>query len=544
MKKILLILSVTLLFLTTACQDLVVLPNDDTDVVELVELAGEDIIYGVSPIEYIEHFQEAADTTQPHYFTITGEVLSVMGILDDDNTIPAFADFTKINIKDDDGNIVRIISVGWAGNVGTLNFGAITVGEPIKAFIPVNEHIGASDLPTYIALAIVGALDDVNLQIGWFSACEQEGYAIIDDNSFAFKVDVHTVFVRAQPPYFASDMSVDDWHRHVRYHTESMGLAIIYSDLSSGNIDRATASKVFSLNNEISRLLSNAEEFDSLISVLLSSLSLTQFTILPLPITVNGIMVESLPTVIKDNGTVMVPYTAVTSFLNYGVSRLMYGEKLRLNSGDGSMFASLNLTVGKTVAVLGGGRNVHLCTPLILIDGVIYAPLLSLYRMGAMPVTNAHITETRIEIYNMEHFIQGSSLGRWNQPFYLSVEEAAAMSISVNGQTIANSSVILTHHEGMGSPFLMVRLEPILQALGSYQAEWQADNGAVIVLNMETQEEYRYFGSNGFVPPIISDEQLYVPLFSFFRDWFTGGQNTTNTFVYESRIEIYTLDNN
>jgi len=459
-------------------------------------------------------------TPPPAITTITGQVLKIEGILTSTGNIPLYADFTKIHIIDPNGNPATIYTIGWSRNfMGTVAIGTISIGEEITAYF-----VEQSKIP----IAIQGQTDGFYANIGWFSQLGDTNYAINSHDSFTFTVNENTAFVN-DIPTMPSFINTPDNPWNISHYTNDLPLAVLYT---SGQ--PAMAERVYLLNCHIESWLENLH------TLLPPSLPLSDFQTIELPVYANNIQIEDLPTLAAPCGTILIPYTAATTLISYGVMRMFneYGD-MWLASSDGSGAGTLTLTLGSAEAVQFGGRRLPLTLPPTLINGVIYVPALSLFR-GIMPFANGHILPSRIEVYQTERFSQGPHLFANYSP-----EEAVNMPVFVNGEPVDASLQIATDHyhfiPGQGtlySSILMIELAPVLHALGYSYSQSDCGEGFYIqdeLTNTIWISTYPVLGR--LTRPITTDGRFYVPLFCLFRDWFMP----TNVAVYDGAIYIKRL---
>lgn len=126
------------------------------------------------------------------------------------------------------------------------------------------------------------------------------------------------------------------------------------------------------------------------------------FKALEKPIIAYGIELEEWP-ILLDDGTVMVPLQSAIgrsamTFIKIGHSIFDDGV-LFINVSCGSMTGIRHIAVGSTSVVMSG-RTEEMCTAPIVVEGVVYVPLLGFFRdMRPFGNTSAEIYEDRIEIY-------------------------------------------------------------------------------------------------------------------------------------------------
>lgn len=231
---------------------------------------------------------------------------------------------------------------------------------------------------------------------------------------------------------------------------------------------------------------------------------MSDFTILDLPISINGEEIESPPVLLAADGvTVMVPFREVIEHQPLSVFSYLSGGQLRFGTGDGGSWGASLWELGSLYigGLPGSTWRKRLDVYPILVDGIIYVSLICGIS-GNAPITNAWLFEDRIEVYTAG----GGYHGIWQSPHKFTEEEAAALPIVVNGVVIDAQPIYYSRN-------LMVPLLPVLAALGIEQ-----------------------FDNTEFFSRTINGEP-HVPFLEYFRDVPRG---KTNAKIYENRIIIIT----
>lgn len=125
------------------------------------------------------------------------------------------------------------------------------------------------------------------------------------------------------------------------------------------------------------------------------------FEVLQLPIIAYGRQLEEWA-IILDDGTIMVPLQSAIGATAMGVITIGSDDfaegSLFINVQDGSMAGIRHLAVGSTKVRMSGARP-HMCTAPIIVEGIVYVPLLGFFRdMNPFFNTTAEIFEDRLEI--------------------------------------------------------------------------------------------------------------------------------------------------
>jgi hypothetical protein len=190
--------------------------------------------------------------------------------------------------------------------------------------------------------------------------------------------------------------------------------------------------------------------------------SSADFTVLDLPIRLNGEEIDSPPPILAADGvTVMVPFrTALENHL--GLFSFLYGGQLRIGTADGGSWGASRWEIGNVYTgglTPGSEWRRTLDTPPIIVDGIIYVSLIGGIA-GRAPLTNAWLFDDRIEIYSTSQLFHGI----WQCPSQFTEEEVAIMPIVVNSEEIDARPILYRQN-------LVVPLLPVLTALGIEQTE-------------------------------------------------------------------------
>jgi len=126
------------------------------------------------------------------------------------------------------------------------------------------------------------------------------------------------------------------------------------------------------------------------------------FEVLQLPIVAYGELLEEWPIILED-GTIMVPLQSVIgnsarSWITFEHNVFDDGS-LFINVQCGSMVGIRHLAVGSIEVVMSGDQR-QMCTAPMIVEGIVYVPLLSFFRdMRPFGNTSAEIFDDRIEIF-------------------------------------------------------------------------------------------------------------------------------------------------
>lgn len=125
------------------------------------------------------------------------------------------------------------------------------------------------------------------------------------------------------------------------------------------------------------------------------------FEVLQLPIIAYGRKLDEKP-LVMDDGTIMVPLQSSIGWSALGLISIGLDDfddgSLTMAVTDGSIAGIRTIAVGSTIIVMAGERMV-LCTPPIVVEGIVYVPFLSFFR-DARPFifSYAEIFSDRLEI--------------------------------------------------------------------------------------------------------------------------------------------------
>jgi hypothetical protein len=260
----------------------------------------------------------------------------------------------------------------------------------------------------------------------------------------------------------------------------------------------------------------------------------SDFTILDLPIFVNGEIIEAPPPLLgMDGKTVMVPFRPIfmpdIGFGNYAY--LSVDGSLFFGGGGGGSENSY-WEVGSAI-VKGIGWLQPLGEPPIIVSGIIYVPLISSFANGA-PFANAWLFEDRIDVFNANSYPYGPRV-QWSYYSEIPIqpEEVAAMSIVVEGVEIDATPVASMVD---GEYQIMLPFEPIAKCFGYHVERRNIEE----MLGNKAAEKEAYFmlDSEMEIIMIVYDNdihiingEVYVPFYYFLNEHF-------NAIIYDGRVLI------
>ena len=198
---------------------------------------------------------------------------------------------------------------------------------------------------------------------------------------------------------------------------------------------------------------------------------ISNFAVVDLPIYLHGERMDISPAIMAADGTVMVPLRPLLSDPPQ-TTRISLEGKLYLGFGDAggpeSRSGARTWEVGNT-GVQGGIRslgNVHLCTPPIIVNGIIYIPMVSARFEGSII---AVMYEDRIEVERESWDLWGSH----NNVFSAEENELTELAIVANGIVIDAPRVIFdTNRRFFTVQSYLVPAMPIFEALGYGFISW------------------------------------------------------------------------
>jgi hypothetical protein len=191
---------------------------------------------------------------------------------------------------------------------------------------------------------------------------------------------------------------------HIPTHRDT-GVIVFYGPGTNGV---PLASKIIILD-EIYRPWGMENPDDTLPDTIVLSItdhvfSMSDFEKVELPVYINNERDDTLtPIYARDGTTILVPFRQIyRSAANFGNFAYLTPDG-QLNFGESAGSSSDSLwTVGSTVTWYVGGQENFLTMPPIIVDGVIYVPLLSAFAQAA-PYTGVRLFKEKIDIYRDDY---------------------------------------------------------------------------------------------------------------------------------------------
>jgi len=493
----------------------------------------------------------------PHYAKITGQIISVEGLLNDDGSIHEAVDWLHVNIEDEDGTHITLV----ATPATVVPFGNLFVGETVTGFLLADRPSIANEPPMYIASVLVAGMPDgLNIHVHYFdrafetrlsvtgnpflaSICLEDRLPEINDtlaswgNRIFIRTEdtIMTPFAREnyEPPYagFAMLYAIPEPDC-----TEP--IPIIESILISESFDGRDNWEDWEGEFQIPEMftLSDFEIFDR--SVFLHQ----ELFDLPMP-----------PILYHDGTTVMVPFKPIGQEIWWTVSFVLFPSGAVFGTiGGGSGETALMMPGGTTAG--GTGHSASFGTPALLVDGILYVPLLGFFAGASpFPPSDAFIYNNEIHIvhrgWSILHDTQywRAGFGQDSSEGHQITVDVSRLPIYVNRQRINASSAFLTEDKYD----IMLPMIPLTEALGfcvtilpcgCILVEDNAPNGRLPVFLIEGQyaEVKRCYHEVDMWWEHMTfawiDGEIYASFWEFFRrDLNAGG------FASHSRIELFTI---
>jgi len=191
---------------------------------------GSDIIFDDTEIVLPGEGEDYnMDTTIPHYFSVTGNVVSVEKI----------EGLIHVTIEDTDGNpAVLVLSEETVFPFSD----EIKEGDEVTGWYQTDRPMIMIWPPQYnIAVLVTGAPEGVNIKVDRFHAWKDntEGFLLSQDEMFAFKTDENTEIILASGESFPAD------------EIEGRRIVVIYGISTRSIPEMATADKLIVLYEDI-----------------------------------------------------------------------------------------------------------------------------------------------------------------------------------------------------------------------------------------------------------------------------------------------------
>jgi len=249
-----------------------------------------------------------------------------------------------------------------------------------------------------------------------------------------------------------------------------------------------------------------------------------------LPIFINDEeLLDAPPPVLSSDGnTVLVPFREIFRTGIGFVNNASLSAEGSLSFGGSGAGSETNIWQVGDVYVRGMGWRVPICTPPIIVGGIIYVPLMSGIGQAA-PFVSAWLFEDRIDVFSTSGFPYGPWLGplRWDEDLTTD-EELANFPIIVNGIKIESPPAIFADESRRQT--IMIPLVPVAEALGY---GFIRDDSVKYLVDMFTGERLRSLTYT------VIDGEAYVHL--CWMPLNANGIVHDGQILIESRSNIWTL---
>ena len=457
---------------------------------------------------------------------VRGVITSWYGPVGDDGAVPWYVEWVEIGITKEDGTTATIVGIHSTG----FFFGVRPeVGMEVVAYVEYDAPVFTHDMEMYIATAIVAGFPD---GVGVAICCDYADGAepfmfMVTNNAEVGSVDFGGLWIHEDNPSLWRNTGARSLAEFLtrressQYFTPRCAVILYYFTVDGVPVaDSFITVDGLSVANSFTRLNREMPLSDRDTAMWREAgrppinlnftdyiLSAGAFDVVGLPFTVNGEHTNSPAIFAADGVTVLVPFRETyvgPDGLGNGIGfgnfvHLTYEGELIVGGGGGGSENS-HWHVGLPhIFTMGGGMPV--CTPPVIVDGVVYIPLMSGIDRGA-PGASAWVLDDEIIAFG-EQYPYGPWFGRvWWEDFYLDEDELAGFPIIVNGVEIESPPAVHVPGDGwFGS--IVVPLEPVAKALG-YRILSEADG--IYMIECPHGDAF-FFGSEIYV-----DDMTYIAL--------------------------------
>jgi len=460
------------------------------------------------------------------YRQITGTIISIQGLVTN-GAIHPDVDWLEIHIEDSYGMPATLVATRWT----VVPFDGFFVGETITAYVNTDTAILVEDRPIYLAsVLVVNAPSGV--YIGYFGLIEgkmerrgdrfffygfnNDKYDFICSDGITRKTNNSTTFA-----YNRIELLDHLWLSEV-----NEGLVFIYNKPEYETNEPIVIT-------EVHRILDNYFDWrwgwEYAEFRIPQMYSFSDFEVLDMPIFLQQeLLIPSTPPFLHHDGvTVMVPFMTIGrdwTFQFLGVSVALLDDGLWFGTTGGGSGETALMAVGGTRAS-GTGLSVNFTTPTMLVDGVLYIPLIEFFA-GVSPalMTDAFIYNNEIHIVRRGwcalhgHSSRAGWGGETERPITADVSQ---LPIFINGERIEAPPPFLADC-GYN---IMLPVAPLTEVLG--YTITTSPCGEMVKM----QEEWWITPET---PLVWVGDELYASYWCFFRDILQLGG-----FASESRIELF-----
>jgi len=401
---------------------------------------------------------------------VAGVVTSFYGPMAEDGTVPWYIEWFEIEIEKDDGTPAIIIGLHDTGFI----FGSrLESGMEVVAYIAYDSPVFVNEIPMYVATAIVAGMPSgSNVTVYATVADYNTDYFpfVVTDETDVAHVEWHREHSMLSRSIDNEDFAFGRWFAGQEDFYDSP-VVVIYDTTYDG---LPIASRIVVLRHDFPFPNWEVVKPDQYMSLAFMNhiFPTDAFEVLPLPIYVNGVEIDAPPPILAADGTtILVPFRSIFAagigFGNYAF--LTNDGRLRFGGGGGGSENS-HWQVGRA-SINGMGWSSRMCSPPIIVGGVIYVPFIS--AIGQSPFAGIWPFEDRIYAFG-ERYPLGTWVGHreWWSEDPLTAEELAEFPIAVNGVKVdAPPAIFHPEHRGL----ILVPFRPIFEALGYYIAAEDED---------------------------------------------------------------------
>jgi len=481
------------------------------------------------------------------YRQITGTILSIEGLVTD-GVIHQDVDWLKIHIESNNGEPVTLVATRWT----VVPFDGFFVGKVVTAYVNANTARLVDDRLIYIAsVLVINVPGGVGVYTGYFGTIEQQlerrGGSFVfysfDSGEYDFVCSDGTIRTTNCGTVFAYNrmelLEGYKWLSNVRD-----GLVFIYNQPEYETNEPIAITEIHKIADSYFdwRFGWEGAEFH-----VPEMYSFSDFTALDMPIFLQQeLLISSTPPLLHHDGvTVMVPFMSIArdwAFQFIGASVSLGDSGLMFGTSGGGSGETAKMAVGGTRAS-GTGLSVNFTTPTMLVDGVLYVPLIEFFA-GVSPafLTDAFIYNNEIHIIRRGWCaLHGhSSRAGWGGETERQITtDVSQLPIFINGERVEAPPPLLADC-GYN---IMLPVRPLAEALGFTISISPCGEQARIIECIDTDtadtdteeffmQEERWIRI--YTPFEWVDGELYAPYWCFFRDILRLGG-----FASESRIEIF-----
>ena len=407
----------------------------------------------------------------PHYTQVTGQIISIEGLLNEDGTIHEAVDWLHVNIEDENGALITLV----ATPATVVPFGNLFVGETVTGFLLDDRPNITDEPPMYIAsMLVAGMPDGLNMHVHYF---EETFETRIGRAGNAFLASVRledrlpeindTLASWGNRIFIRNEDTIMTPFAKENYDPTYAGFAILYAIPEPYCTEPIPIIESFLVSESFDGR-GNWEDWEGEFQVP-EMFSISDFEIFDMPLFLHQELVDlSIPPILYHDGTtVMVPFKPIGQELWWSDFILFPSGPMFGTIGGGSGETALMMPGGTTAG--GTGHSASFGTPALLVDGILYVPLLGFFAGASpFPPSDAFIYNNEIHIvsrgWSILHDTQFWRAGFGQDPLegHQITADVSRLPIRVNGQRMNVSSAFLTEDRYD----IMLPMIPLTEALG------------------------------------------------------------------------------